>query len=178
MLRISTCLFPLVLLAASPALAQDDDPYAPCAAMGEDAARLACFDATFAEQRVVRAEEAERRIEEERLAEQRRIEEARLAEQRRIEEERLAEERAIAEYGLEDRDADREITSEVVDVFTDRSGRALVTLENGQIWREVGGSSMRYAPESGTATIEPHWSGAYTMRFEGRRGFLRVQRYR
>lgn len=162
------------------AQAQVEDPYAECAAMVDDAQRLSCYDATHAERVVVLADAERRRIEEARLAEQRRIEEARLAEQRAAEEARLAEERRIAEYGMpgNDDEDDVEIRAEVSDFFTDRSGRALITLDNGQMWREVGGSSMRYPPSSGIATVEPHWSGAFTMRFEGRRGFLRVERYR
>lgn len=181
MLRLFAASAPAIALAAlaAPAAAQQADPYADCAATVDDAARLACFDATYQEQIGVRAEAERRRIEEERLAEQRRIEEERLAEQRAIEAARAEEERRIAEYGLPDaEEADMEIRSEVLDVFTDGLGKALVTLENGQIWREVGGSSMRNAPSSGVATVEKHWSGAYTMRFEGRRGFLRVERYR
>lgn len=159
------------MASSSTAHAQEEpDPYAPCAAMSDDAQRLACFDATFADQRVVRAEEAERRIEE-----------ARLAEQRAIEEARAAEERRIAEFGMHNDEEEEEmtITSAVVDVFTDGLGNRLITLENGQMWREVNGSSMRASPRAGwIAEVERHWSGAYTMRFEGRRGFIRMDRYR
>lgn len=161
---------------AVPAAAQDDgDPYAPCAAMSDNAARLACFDSTYDRQIGVRAERARRQAEE-----------ARLAEARRIEEERLAAERAEQEYGLRETREQRannetteSVSSPVQDAFTDGRGRALVTLENGQIWREVNGSSMRNPPREGwVATVEAHWSGAFTMSFEGRRGFLRVERYR
>lgn len=182
MIRSASILLSPVLVAmfaASPGQAQDDDPYAACAATQDDAARLACFDATFIEQRGVRAEAEQRRIEEERTAEQRCIEEERLARQRAAEEARLEEERRIAEYGMPDsEEQDMVINAEVQDLFTDSTGRALVTLSNGQIWREVGGSSMRNPLSSGMASVESHWSGAFTMRFEGRRGFLRVRRYR
>ncbi|KLE34164.1 hypothetical protein [Aurantiacibacter luteus] len=142
-----------IALLAAPALAQEEDPYARCAGMSDDAQRLACFDATYQTQRVVIAERAE---------------------------ERAAE---IAEnFGHRDRDEgiereDVTVTSAVVEVFSDGGRRPVVQLANGQIWREISGSSTRMRPRSGwIAVITRHWSGAYEMRFEGRSGYLRVAR--
>lgn len=150
----STVAIPLIAIAAAPAAAQDgDDPYAACAAMGDDAARLACFDATYSEQRVVLAEaaaEAERRIEE--------------------------------SFGIaaEDEAIERDevtLAATVQEVLQGNRRSQVMLLDNGQFWREVDGSTMRNRVREGWAvTISRHWSGAYEMRFEDRPGYLRVAR--
>ncbi|WAT16946.1 hypothetical protein OZN62_08330 [Aurantiacibacter sp. MUD11] len=140
---------------AAPAAAQDDDPYAACAALGDDAARLACFDATYAEQRVVLAER---------------------------EEQQEAERQEV--FGFRDRDDDlerdedaAEVRATVAEILQGARRSQVLLLDNGQLWREVSGSTLRNRVREGwVATIERHWSGAYEMRFEGRSGYLRVTR--
>jgi hypothetical protein len=140
-----------------PAQAQDDDPYAACAAMSDDAARLACFDATYAEQRVVIAEREE-------------------AEEREREEVFGFREQDDA---LERAEEDVAITATVAEVLQGARRSQVLLLDNGQLWREINGSTMRNRVRDGwVATIERHWSGAYEMRFEGRSGYLRVTRIR
>ena len=154
MIRVMT-LLAVPALFAIPAAAQEqvEDPYAPCAELADDGERLACFDATHAAQRVILAEAAERA-------------------------EALVEET----FGMRDRDEDIEredieITATVVEVFTDGSRRPVLRLDNGQFWRETSGSTLRNRVRDGwTATITRHWSGVYEMRFEGRTGYLRVNR--
>lgn len=147
----------VIALAAAPlaAQAQDDDPYAACAAMGDDAARLACFDTTYASQRVVIAERAEREE----------------AEREEV-------------FGFRDRDDDLErredaeqVQATVTEVLQGARRSQVLLLDNGQLWREISGSTLRNRVREGwVATIERHWSGAYEMRFEGRSGYLRVAR--
>jgi len=156
MIRYAACLLPALLL-AMPAQAQDDDPYATCAAMGDDAARLACFDATYAEQRVVIAERQE-------------------AEEREREEVFGFREEDDA---LENVEEEVNLTATVTEVLQGARRSQVLLLDNGQLWREINGSTMRNRVRDGwVATIERHWSGAYEMRFEGRSGYLRVTRIR
>lgn len=154
MIRFSACLIPALLVAA-PAMAQDDDPYAACAATTDDAARLACFDTTYAEQRVVIAERA---VEEERERE----------EIFGFREQDDALERAEGEVTL---------TATVQEVLQGSRRSQVFLMDNGQLWREIQGSTMRNRVREGwVAEISRHWSGAYEMRFEGRGGYLRVAR--
>lgn len=156
MIRYAACLLSALLL-AMPAQAQDDDPYAACAAMGDDAARLACFDATYAEQRVVIAEREE-------------------AEEREREEVFGFREQ---DDSLENVEEEVNLTATVTEVLQGARRSQVLLLDNGQLWREINGSTMRNRVRDGwVATVERHWSGAYEMRFEGRSGYLRVTRIR
>jgi len=149
---------PLVAMLAVPAAAQDagEDPYAVCAALEGDAERLECFDRTFASQRVVIAETAER------------------AEEQRAEMFGFREEDAVLERT---EDPDTAITASVTEVLQGARRSQVLLLDNGQLWREISGSTLRNRIRDGwTASITRHWSGAYEMRFEGRSGYLRVAR--
>ena len=139
-----------------PANAQDsDDPYAPCVAMTDDAARLACFDATHADQQVVIAQQEE------------------VAEERREEVFGFREQDAV----LEDANDESTLTVTVTEVLRGAQRSQVLLLDNGQLWREISGSTLRNRPREGwQGTISRHWSGAYEIRFEGRRGYLRVAR--
>lgn len=147
--------FPLL---AMPAAAQEaDDPYAACAAIPDAAARLACFDSTYAEQTVLAAEREER-------------EEARRAEVFGFREAEAASEDDAEEFA---------VTVTVTDVLSNSRRDQILLMENGQLWREIDGSTMRNRVRNGwTGTITRHWSGAYEIRFDGRPGYLRVARMR
>ncbi|RPF71592.1 hypothetical protein [Aurantiacibacter spongiae] len=151
-------LLPVLALAAlsRPVAAQEEDPFARCAAMADDVQRLACFDATYARNRAEVAEAQER-----------------------------AAERAREEFGFrpsEDTSRAKEeaaVTATVAEVLTDSRRNNVIVLSNGQLWREINGSTMRNRVRDGwVATITRHWSGAYEMRFDGRSGYLRVSRVR
>ncbi|AKQ40940.1 hypothetical protein CP97_01070 [Aurantiacibacter atlanticus] len=150
---------PALSLLAMPAQAQDDqNPYAVCAQMEDDAARLACFDSTYAEQVVVIAEH------EERVATER--EEIFGFRERDDEIERAAAEEAA-------------VSATVSEVLRGNRRSQVFLLDNGQLWREIDGSTLRNRVREGwQATVTRHWSGAYEMRFEGRSGYLRVARLR
>ncbi len=156
MIRCLAFLVPALALAA-PALAQESDPYAACAVTQDDAARLACFDRTYQVQRAVIAE-------------------------REVAEERTREE----VFGFREDDAvlerqEEEITlsATVAEVLRGAGSSQVLLMDNGQLWREIDGSTLRNRVRDGwVATITRHWSGAYEMRFEGRSGYLRVNRVR
>ncbi len=149
---------PIFAALSLPAAAQDtaDDPYADCAAIEVDSERLECFDRTFASQRVVIAERAERE------------------EERREELFGFREEDAVLERTEE---PDAAVTATVSEVLQGARRSQVLLMDNGQLWREISGSTLRNRIRDGwTATITRHWSGAYEMRFEGRNGYLRVAR--
>lgn len=147
-----------VAIFATPAAAQEaGNPYAECAAITDDAQRLACFDATYAEQVVVIAlrEEAE--------------------EQQREEVFGFREEDAALERQAED----VELTVTVQEVLQGNRRSQVLLMDNGQLWREIDGGTLRNRVRAGwTGTVSRHWSGAYEIRFEGRSGYLRVARVR
>lgn len=143
------------LLIAVPATAQEDDPFAACAATADDAARLACFDTTYAELKVAIAE-------------------------REAAEERERQEtfglRAVDESAERARE-EMNLTATVAEVLQGAGRSQVLLLDNGQLWREADGSTLRNRVREGwVAEITRHWSGAYEMRFDGRSGYLRVMR--
>ena len=143
-------------LLALPANAQETaDPYASCAAIADDAQRLACFDETFSRQQVVMAEAAE-----------------------------AEEEQREAVFGFREEDAALEdandestLTVTVTEVLQGARRSQVLLLDNGQLWREIDGSTLRNRVRAGwQGEVSRHWSGAYEIRFEGRTGYLRVAR--
>ena len=153
---LAAAAFTLVTLFAVPAQAQDrDDPYARCAAMGDNMARLACFDETYAEQRVVIAQREEER-------------EAVREEVFGFRDEDLVLERSPEEITQ---------TTTIAEVLQGAARSQVFLLGNGQLWRETSGSTFRNRVREGwTVTITRHWSGAYEMRIADRSGYLRVER--
>ena len=145
------------LLLAVPAQAQDN-PYADCAGIANDVARLACFDSVYAEQVVVIAEREEQ------------------VEEQREEVFGFREEDAV----IEDEDEeDVTLAVTVAEVLQGSRRDQVLLMENGQLWREIDGSTLRNRVREGwSGTVSRHWSGAYEIRFEGRRGYLRVARVR
>ncbi|GMM93328.1 hypothetical protein [Qipengyuania sp. MTN3-11] len=171
------------LLSPTSAGAQDLlERYDLCAETADDAARLACFDRTYREERESRAARAE--AERARLADRFGLSAIQIAER---EEEALAEAEAstdplriaAAEQAAQQREEESEVVSEVTDVFTDESRRPVVLLSNGQVWRATSNRTLRGAPRAGwTATVRQTWSGGYRMTFEEKNGYLGVGRVR
>jgi hypothetical protein len=131
------------LLSAVPALAQSVQPFVDCSAKVDDAERLACYDA--AAQAVS--------VEARRIAATRDQERKAAAEARAIAEEKAAAEAAAA---AEQAQANRfgseglrvggggeerlgRLAATVSEVLTDRGGRAILILDNGQMWRQTEG---------------------------------------
>ena len=151
-------LAPALAIFATPAAAQDSaNPYAACAAITDNAQRLACFDATYAEQTVVIAER----------------EEAVAAQREEV-------------FGFREQDdvIERQpeaavLTVTVQEILQGNRRSQVLLMDNGQLWREIDGGTLRNRVREGwTGTITRHWSGAYEIRFEGRSGYLRVARMR
>jgi hypothetical protein len=170
---------------AAPAWAQEEnDPYARCAEMADDARRLGCFDTTYAEWQAERAERARLLVQDAQRAEARRAEEfglSALEVEARRETEARADPLAAGELALLEEkkasESDFAVTATVTDASEDRYGKRTVRLDNGQVWRETSGSSMRLFIRPGwQASVTRRWSGGYEMRFDGHRGVLRVSR--
>ena len=164
-----------------PAVAQDqiENPYAPCSRIEGDAARLECFDATYARETALAGARAERannvRIEEFGLsAEQRR-------ERKQDEGVPPAASAQTSEKVVSETEGNNEstLTDRVVEIFYDARRRDVILLENGQIWRARANRSFRGRIKAGwTAIIEKSWSGGYRMTFEERSGFISIERVR
>jgi hypothetical protein len=59
------------------------------------------------------------------------------------------------------------------------TGRAIVSLDNGQVWRQVEGDSDRFKGKQGEkATIARAILGSYSLTVEGRNQLIKVQRVR
>ena len=165
-----------------------EDPYASCAAItGDDAARLRCFDATYANQITVRADAEAARIAREAAEEARREEEFGLnVFQRRearadeiVEQEGETREAAEAIVAAEEAEDEVEIVSVVTEVFEDGARRQVVLLANGMMWRETSNSTIRRRIRAGwTARLEESFSGGFRMRFDEQSGYMGVTRVR
>lgn len=163
---------PIAFVATLPVIAQAQeapDPYDACAAQADAEARLACFDNTYAARRTLQAQAAREAALQAQREEERQLEEFGLSHRQR-------EDLATSQ---KDEEGELSVNSVVAESYEDGLGKINVLLENGMLWRETSGSRMRIGPQAGRiASITQHWSGAYEMRFEGRSGFLRVERIR
>lgn len=166
-------IFAVGLLTVSPAAG------ANCAAEADDEARLACFD-RLAE--CVTQHDPQRRLACYDAASPRhaaaakappapgRSDVAPAARERRADElfplPGASKDEARAEEGL---------AAEVVAVRTDARGLHYLTLDNGQIWRELSKGRIRF--EAGDRVeITPGILGSVNLRVEGRSGYVKVRR--
>lgn len=143
-------------------------PFRTCGKITEDKARLACFDEAVAslDTREAVARES-------------------------------AQERAEAEYGLKEHETARrtekpspdasdvrtrpvmdELQSRVAEVFVqDMTGKHILILENGQMWRETDVSTFRGRPRPGMGvSISKGKIGGYRLKADGKSGFMGVTR--
>lgn len=59
------------------------------------------------------------------------------------------------------------------------TGRAIVTLDNGQVWRQVEGDTDRFKGKEGeTAKVARAFLGSYSLTVESRKQLIKVQRVR
>ncbi|MFN7177322.1 MAG: hypothetical protein ACK4MX_10600 [Thermaurantiacus sp.] len=134
------------LVAAAPASAQSVQPFVDCSAKVDDADRLACYDAAAAAlsadaRRIAAQREQERKV----AAEARAIAEAKAAADAAA----AAEQAQADRFGSEglrigrggDERVDR-LTATIGELLTDRGGRAVMVLDNGQMWRQTEGLSL------------------------------------
>jgi len=168
-----------------PAGAQgQDDPYGACAALSDDARRLDCFDTTYAESQSSRASRERAAAEQAQRAEERRTQEFGLSpSERRERREEVAAADPVAGQNAtraqEDarRAGDFSLGATVAEIRQGGTRNQILLLDNGQLWRQTSGSTLRASVKEGwTGTITRHWSGAYEMRFDGRSGYLRLER--
>ena len=179
----------LLALAACGALpgtarAQGNDPYDACAALTDDAARLECFDTAYAQSRSSQASRERAAAEQAQRAEEVRAREFGLSpteRQERRDDVAAADPQAGEDLArLEEEEAEaRDFSLEVrvAEVWQDGTRKRILRLDNGQLWRETSGSTLRNRVQEGwQGTITRHWSGAYEIRFEGRNGYVRIAR--
>ena len=168
------------------------NPYEVCSKIGDDARRLACFDATYAKEVSLAETRAQEREERAIAQEQREVDnfgftQAQVEEREKAErEERRAEAVAAgqptAEMDREERlveRADPRVASSVAEVWTDQRRKYVLLLANGQIWRANSEGNYR-------GSIRPGWNveikkgkiGGFRLHVEGKTGFLGVDRVR
>ncbi|WP_299321995.1 hypothetical protein [Parasphingopyxis sp.] len=176
------CLTAAPLFLASPAHADDGEealePFRECGTITEGPARLACFDAALAGADAALEARQERRRR--RTVEDFGLSATQIEERYDREVERARESGGDAEDVADLAPPEpTEVTSNIVETFTDSTRRRVFLLENGQMWREGSNSSLRGRIRVGSsATISRGGIGGYRLRVEGRTGFISVSRIR
>lgn len=176
------CIAAAPLLIASPAHADDGEealePFRECGEISEGPARLACFDAALAGADAAQQERAERRRR--RTVEDFGLSATQIEERYEREVQRAQESGGSAEDVADLAPPEpTEVTSNIVETFTDATRRRVFLLENGQMWREGNNSSLRGRIRVGSsATISRGGIGGFRLRVEGRTGFMSVTRIR
>lgn len=74
----------------------------------------------------------------------------------------------------EEREGDR-VVAEVVSVETDPRGLNYLTLDNGQVWRELSKGRLRFEPGD-RVELSRGILGSVNLRLEGRSGYVKVRR--
>lgn len=164
----------LVAAGAAPAAAQSQQDLLKCARIVNAAERVQCYDRVVAQF----SAEAKRVVAETETAAKKLAEEEAAAAQVRAEAERRAR------FGTEGLGTDasgertQQIEATITEGFTDREGRVVFLLENGQIWRQTDGP-FRGPVRPGTAvTIKRGTLGNYMLTFAGQNRSVPVRRIR
>lgn len=166
-------IFAGLALLAMPASAQSLKSFTQCAAIVDDGKRLECYDkAASAVSPAIRAEVEQRQ----KLAAARAAEAAAAAEAAREAQER-------DRFGREGvrgfRGTDQEVTeiqSTVTEVLRDSGGKMIIVLDNGQMWRQIDGSTMASIRTGSTVTVKRGTLGSYRLAPEkGNRTFQVVR---
>lgn len=143
------------------------DPFRACGKITDNTARLACFDQALQtlDQRQAVVRETSREQAEADYGRKKFETSASSATEKE-------DARAAAPVSVD------ELKSKIVEVFVQNvTGRHMIVLENGQLWRETSVSSFRGTVRPGMqATISEGAIGGYRMKFEGKSGFLGVTR--
>ncbi len=143
------------------------EPFRQCAAITDNAERLACFDRAVltANQLVTRERQRSREdfgrtdFQREQLARQ---EQTEAREQGRPV---ISEPEPVSS------------TAKLKEMLRDAAGRRIFLLENGQLWRETANSSLRGSVRSGeTVKIERGSLSGFRLTVTGRAGFVGVRR--
>ena len=142
-----------------------------CASVSDGAKRLACYDAALA---AADADAAARLAEQRRAAE---IAAAKAAEEAkaRKEQERLAAFGAADAKQAGGEEAINEISATIAELKEGLSG-FVVTLDNGQIWRQTESRTLPPVRVGDTVTIRKGVIGGYRMTFEQQQRTIAVKR--
>lgn len=160
-------------LLASGGVAAQIEGFKACASVSDGAKRLACYDAALA---AVDSQAAARLAEQRRMAE---VAAARAAEEAkaRKEQERLA---AFGAQGtLKSAEADdesvKQISANIAELNEGVSG-FVVTLDNGQVWRQIEARTLPPVRVGDAVTIRKGMIGGYRLTFERQQRTIPVKR--
>lgn len=155
---------------AAPAAAQTNDALLECAKIADGERRLACFDAAVA--RLVPESSP--------IIAERRKAEAAAAAARAAREAQARADRFGSEGLKIGRDDDRveQIETKLSEVFTDRSGRSVLALANGQIWRQIAGLGIGSVRDGDAIRIKRGIAGGYRLTFLRQNRTIGVERVR
>ncbi len=182
---LRTCLVAAAPLAAAvaagPALAQPVKPFLDCSARPDDAERLACYDAAAAAISAEAREIAARRDRERAAAAEARAaaeasaKDAAEASARQAQVERFGSE-GFRIGGSEDRV--NQLAARVQEALTDGVGRAVLLLDNGQMWRQTEGFSVPTVRTGDEVEIRRGAMGGYLLTVMRIRRTIPVRRMR
>jgi len=158
------------LLAGGSASAQIEG-FKACASISDGAKRLACYDSALA---ATDAQSAAKLAEQRRAAE---VAAAKAAEEAkaRKEQERLAAFGAASAPKADGEEAVNEISAAIAELREGISGY-VVTLDNGQVWRQTEARSLPPVRIGDTVTIRKGMIGGYRMTFERQQRTVAVKR--
>ncbi|MGK2286826.1 hypothetical protein [Pedomonas sp. V897] len=160
------------LLASASASAQIEG-FKACASIADGEKRLACYDAALA------ASDADAAR---RLAEQRRAAELAAA-QAAAEAKARQEQERLAAFGAEStrkgeaarEDAIKQISATITNIASGVNGM-VITLDNGQVWRQTESQVLPPVREGDTVTIRRGLLGSYRMTFDRQQRTIAVKR--
>ncbi|ANY21328.1 hypothetical protein A6F68_02839 [Tsuneonella dongtanensis] len=166
-----------ILATSSAAKDREPSPYEPCSRIEDNAARLQCFDATYArEEALVAAKESKKR---EDAVENFGFSEADIEKRERAARPDSAERQASAAVSTETPMDGKAIQATITEVLTDQRGNHVLLLDNGQIWRSTAAKNYRGSVRAGwKVEIKEGKFAGYRLTFEGKTGFLGVERVR
>ena len=160
---------------AAAAQTVDADTLVKCAGIGEDAKRLACYDEAVSRLgEKVRAAEAKRRAEAEKIAKRRAEDEAKRAKEA-FGAENLGPAKADETFGVRRPD---EVEAKVVEMLTGATGEAVFILDNGQMWRQDGGLQLPPIKPGEAVRITRGMVGGYKLTIVKRGRSVTVKRMR
>lgn len=160
-----------VALLASGSAAAQIDSFKACASISDGNKRLACYDSALA---AVDAEAAAKLAEQRRAAE---IAAAKAAEEAKVrkEQERLAAFGAASGAKADGEEEVKEVSAAVAELRDGVTGY-VVTLDNGQVWRQTEARTLPPVRVGDTVTIRKGLMGGYRMTFHRQQRTIAVKR--
>lgn len=183
-------LLSLLLLSASPALAQNPAALMACVGITGDHDRLACFDKAMADVSPEARAASQKRAAEAAVvaaaAAKAAAEAEAAATKARAEAEAVAQREAFGAEGVASR-ANRfappageiqEIATAVAELYTNASGQTLFLLEDGHLWKQVDTSRVPNVRPGDRVTISRAAMGGYHLNFAKQKTWVLVKRVR